>query len=141
MKKLLTVLTALFISYSSHAQDFDFQECVVTPQQTTFRLFAPAEAKKVKVRLYAQGEGGKPFKTLKMKYVNGIWTATVKNKKGIPYGTFYTFSIGGSNNPDTWRETPGVFAKAVGVNGKRAAIIDMQQTNPEGWAADRRPVV
>ena len=141
MKKLLTVLTALFISYSSYAQDFDFQECVVTPQQTTFRLFAPADAKKVKVRLYAQGEGGKPFKTLKMKYVNGIWTATVKNKKGIPYGTFYTFSIGGSNNPDTWRETPGVFAKAVGVNGKRAAIIDMQQTNPEGWAADRRPVV
>ncbi len=141
MKKLLTVLTALFISYSSYAQDFDFQECVVTPQQTTFRLFAPAETKKVKVRLYAQGEGGKPFKTLKMKYVNGIWTATVKNKKGIPYGTFYTFSIGGSNNPDTWRETPGVFAKAVGVNGKRAAIIDMQQTNPEGWAADRRPVV
>ena len=141
MKKLLTVLTALFISYSSYAQDFDFQECVVTPQQTTFRLFAPAEAKKVKVRLYAQGEGGKPFKTLKMKYVNGIWTATVKNKKGIPYGTFYTFSIGGSNNPDTWRETPGVFAKAVGVNGKRAAIIDMQQTNPEGWVADRRPVV
>ena len=141
MKKLLTVLTALFISYSSYAQDFDFQECVVTPQQTTFRLFAPADAKKVKVRLYAQGEGGKPFKTLKMKYVNGIWTATVKNKKGIPYGTFYTFSIGGSNNPDTWRETPGVFAKAVGVNGKRAAIIDMQQTNPAGWAADRRPVV
>ena len=141
MKKLLTVLTALFISYSSYAQDFDFQECVVTPQQTTFRLFAPAEAKKVKVRLYAHGEGGKPFKTLKMKFVNGIWTATVKNKKGIPYGTFYTFSIGGSNNPDTWRETPGVFAKAVGVNGKRAAIIDMQQTNPEGWAADRRPVV
>ena len=141
MKKLLTVLTALFISYSSYAQDFDFQECVVTPQQTTFRLFAPADAKKVKVRLYAQGEGGKPFKTLKMRYVNGIWTATVKNKKGIPYGTFYTFSIGGSNNPDTWRETPGVFAKAVGVNGKRAAIIDMQQTNPEGWAADRRPVV
>ena len=141
MKKLLTVLTALFISYSSHAQDFDFQECVVTPQQTTFRLFAPADAKKVKVRLYAQGEGGKPFKTLKMKYANGIWTATVKNKKGFPYGTFYTFSIGGSNNPDTWRETPGVFAKAVGVNGKRAAIIDMQQTNPAGWAADRRPVV
>ena len=141
MKKLLTVLTALFIFYSSHAQDFDFQECVVTPQQTTFRLFAPADAKKVKVRLYAQGEGGKPFKTLKMKYANGIWTATVKNKKGIPYGTFYTFSIGGSNNPDTWRETPGVFAKAVGVNGKRAAIIDMQQTNLEGWAADRRPVV
>ncbi|MBR3087689.1 MAG: type I pullulanase [Prevotella sp.] len=141
MKKLLTVLTALFISYSSYAQDFDFRECVVTPQQTTFRLFAPADAKKVKVRLYAQGEGGKPFKTLKMKYVNGIWTATVKNKKGIPYGAFYTFSIGGSNNPDTWRETPGVFAKAVGVNGKRAAIIDMQQTNPEGWAADCRPVV
>ena len=38
------------------------------------------------------------------------------------------------------QETPGVFAKAVAVNGRRAAIVDMGETNPEGWDNDRRPL-
>ena len=36
-------------------------------------------------------------------------------------------------------ETPGVFAKAVGVNGKRGFVADLQETDPEGWANDVRP--
>ena len=38
-------------------------------------------------------------------------------------------------------ECPGVFAKAVGVNGKRGAIIDMKGTNPAHWHCDEHPVV
>jgi pullulanase len=38
-------------------------------------------------------------------------------------------------------ECPGVFAKAVGVNGKRGAIIDRTKTNPEQWCSDKRPIV
>ena len=49
-------------------------------------------------------------------------------------GKFYTFDIGNG-------ECPGVFAKAVGVNGKRGAIIDMAKTNPKHWCCDKRPVV
>ena len=30
-------------------------------------------------------------------------------------------------------------AKAVGVNGDRAAVIDLRETDPEGWEADRAP--
>ena len=37
-------------------------------------------------------------------------------------------------------ECPGVFAKAVGANGKRGAIINMANTNPEGWCEDQHPV-
>ena len=52
-------------------------------------------------------------------------------------GKFYTFNI---KIDDQWLgDTPGINAKAVGVNGKRAAIIDMKATDPEGWAEDRRP--
>lgn len=51
------------------------------------------------------------------------WEATVK---GDLKGKFYTFDIGKG-------ETPGVFAKAVGVNGMRGAIVDMAETNPQGW--------
>ena len=49
-------------------------------------------------------------------------------------GKFYTFDIGKG-------ETPGVFAKAVGVNGMRGAIVDMTETNPQGWENDQRPVI
>lgn len=52
-------------------------------------------------------------------------------------GKFYTFNI---KIDDQWLgDTPGINAKAVGVNGKRAAIIDMKATDPEGWAGDHRP--
>ncbi|MCD8282184.1 MAG: type I pullulanase [Prevotella sp.] len=50
--------------------------------------------------------------------------------EGDMKGKFYTFDIGQG-------ETPGVFAKAVGVNGRRAAIIDMRETDPDGWDTDR----
>ena len=52
-------------------------------------------------------------------------------------GTFYTFQI---EKEGKWLdETPGIWAKAVGVNGDRAAVIDLRETDPEGWEADRAP--
>jgi pullulanase len=32
-----------------------------------------------------------------------------------------------------------MWVKATGVYGKRAAIIDMTETNPAGWEMDVRP--
>ncbi len=128
---------------TAEAQDFDFNEMDCQPEQTTFRLFAPATAKSVKVRIYKDGQGGKPFKTVSMtpqksqksqpsQPLQGtIWTATVK---GNLLGKFYTFDTGHG-------ETPGVFAKAVGVNGRRAAIINMVNTFPDDWCCDQHPVI
>ena len=114
------------------AQDFDFNEMEYTPHQTTFQLFAPANAKSVKVRIYKDGIGGKALKTIRMKCGDdGIWMATVP---GDLMGHFYTFDIGRG-------ETPGVFAKAVGVNGKRGAIIDEEKTFPDDWCCDQHPVI
>jgi len=128
---------------TAEAQDFDFNEMDCQPEQTTFRLFAPATAKSVKVRIYKDGQGGKPFKTVSMtpqksqksqpsQPLQGtIWTATVK---GNLLGKFYTFDTGHG-------ETPGVFAKAVGVNGRRAAIVNMVNTFPDDWCCDQHPVI
>ena len=113
------------------AQDFDFTEMEYTPHQTTFQLFAPAKAKSVKVRIYSDGLGGKAVKTVKMKYEEGIWKTTIK---GDLMNKYYTFDIGRG-------ETPGVFAKAVGVNGQRGAIIDEETTFPEDWCCDQHPVI
>ena len=130
MKKLVLFLLFMTVTTFATAQNFRFDEMTYSPEKTTFKLFAPADAKSVKVRIYRGGLGGKALKTIKMQYVDGLWTATVK---GDLLGRFYTFDMGHG-------ECPGVFAKAVGVNGKRAAIIAMAQTNPEGWENDQRPI-
>ncbi|MBO7044805.1 MAG: type I pullulanase, partial [Prevotella sp.] len=109
-----------------------FQEVGYTPEMTVFSLFAPNDAKRVTVRLYRDGQGGKAYKTIKMtRTAPERWQTSVK---GDLMGQFYTFDVGRG-------ECPGVFAKAVGVNGKRGAIIDMTKTNPTGWENDRRPVM
>ena len=133
MKKLITILLLVMATTITRAQtpDFDFTEMEYGPHQTSFYLFAPPTAKKVVVRIYKDGIGGKSLKTVKMTYADGLWTATVK---GDLMGRFYTFDMGRG-------ECPGVFAKAVGVNGQRAAIIDPMKTFPDDWCCDQRPVV
>ncbi|MBO4485853.1 MAG: type I pullulanase, partial [Prevotella sp.] len=66
-----------------------------------------------------------------MTLVDSIWTATVP---GDQKGKEYVFVVNG-------QASPGVFAKAVGINGKCGVIIDMKETNPEGWEKDKRPEV
>ena len=51
-----------------------------------------------------------------------------------------SIAMGREARPVGLGECPGVFAKAVGVNGKRGAIIDLRATDPEGWAQDCHPV-
>ena len=131
MKKLIFAgLLAMLWPHKSTAQVF--QEVNYTPGKTVFTLFAPNDAKKVTVRIYQEGKDGKALKTVKMSRAGEeLWTATVK---GDLMGKFYTFDVGKG-------ECAGVFAKAVGVNGKRGAIIDMKKTNPEHWCCDEHPVV
>lgn len=104
-----------------------FNEMSYQQGKTEFRLNAPTGAT---LRIYDNDSDTKAAKTVKMKKTsNGEWVATVK---GNLKGKFYTFDTGNG-------ECPGVFAKAVCVNGNRAAIVDMADTNPEGWANDVRP--
>ena len=129
-KTILTGLLAAMLPAAAGAQTFN--EADYTPEQTTFRLFAPDNAKTVKLRIYKAGHKGRPERTVKMERTAAdTWTATVT---GNLMGRFYTFDTGRG-------ECAGVFAKAVGVNGQRAAIIDMDKTDPSGWNDDRRPVV
>ena len=130
MKKLIFAgLLSLLLPHMVVAQAF--QEVIYSPEKTVFTLFAPNDAKKVTVRIYQEGLNGKAIKTVKMRRIaDKQWQATVK---GDLMGRFYTFDVGRG-------ECAGVFAKAVGVNGKRGAIIDMQKTNPEQWCSDQRPI-
>lgn len=149
MKVIKTISLSLMLSAIPQllmAQD-TFGEMIYSKVKTLFKLNAPTtvnldgmtgattqidKKKQVEIHIYEDGQGGKAIKTIKMK-ANGEnrWEATVK---GDLKGKFYTFDIGKG-------ETPGVFAKAVGVNGMRGAIVDMAETNPQGWENDQRPVI
>lgn len=127
-KYIFSALIASMMAISANAQG-QFNEMEYGKTQTVFHLNASSTPK---LRLYKSGQGGKPFKTIMMQAIgNDRWEATVK---GNLAGMFYTFDIGKG-------ECPGTFAKAVGVNGNRGAILNMADTNPEGWADDRRPAL
>lgn len=125
--------SALFLPSSllASAQNFNFDEINYSPARTVFKLFAPGKAKNVVLNVYAKGDVAvdpKPVVKKRMRRLgDNLWTVELK---GDQKGKFYTFNIGKG-------ETPGVFAKAVGVNGKRGAIIDMGTTDPKGWTDDR----
>ena len=130
MKKLILAgILSMLLPKQVVAQTF--KEVDYTPKETKFQLFAPNNAKQVTVRIYKDGLGGKAIKSMKMqKTGNECWTAAIK---GDLMGKFYTFDMGKG-------ECPGIFAKAVGANGKRGAIINLASTNPEGWENDQHPV-
>lgn len=122
---------AAIAALGMNAGQFD-NEVTYTKRGTTFALVAQ-KAQSVNLNIYAEGTGGKPVKTVAMrKGEKGVWKAVVK---GDLKGRFYTFNV--KQDGKMLGETPGLFAKAVGVNGKRGAIIDMAATNPEGWESDR----
>lgn len=111
-------------------------EMEYTPAATQFTVWSPA-ADEVRLMLFESGSGGHAYRIISMKpSEEGTWTAKVeKDLKG----KFYTFHV--KINEKWLGDTPGINAKAAGVNGKRAAIVDLKSTDPEGWAADKRPAL
>lgn len=109
-------------------------EMTVTPAGTIFKLWSP-EAQEVKVSIYPTDRNSSAIATATMtKGECGVWNATFPEQL---YGKFYTFNV---KHDGKWLgETPGVWAKAVGTNGQRAAVINFSATNPAGWESDKGP--
>ena len=121
---------AAYLDYPSYnGEDL---ELTVDSKGTHWRLWSPA-AEAARVILYPTDRNTAATDTIPMtRGENGTWVASVPKQL---YGSFYTFSI---LDKGKWlAETPGVWAKAVGTNGHRAAIIDFAATNPAGWESDR----
>lgn len=124
--------------YKSYEEYPSFQgewtEMSYSPQSTSFMVWAPT-AEAVKVNLFDEGIDSDVVSSVDMKKAdNGKWEAEIKEDLN---GKFYTFNV--RINGKWLGDTPGVMAKAVGVNGKRAAIINLDSTDPEGWENDKRP--
>lgn len=120
--------------YDEQAYYGDDLGATYTPDKTTFKVWSPS-ASKVVVNLFATGsddeEGASDLGSYTLeKGDKAVWSVTVE---GDLKNIYYTYSI---TNCDDTKETADPYAKAVGVNGDRAMVIDLDSTDPEGWNSD-----
>lgn len=136
MKFRTLLLSLLSTCTGNYVMAQTFNEVEYSPKATTFQLTTSPDVKKVNVVITDNDSDTAGQLVKSMKRVGaGKWKLTVKNDLK---GKYYVFSVYNQEQPDI---TPGVFAKAVGVNGKRGAIVDLKDTDPEGWADDVRPAL
>src|SRR5205085_1319289 len=105
-----------------------------TPGETVFKVWAP-KASEVLLRLYESGQDGEPVEISGMKLApGGVWAASVKREVKNLY---YTFQV---QQEGRWLlERPDIYARAVGVNGLRGMVLNMDTTNPKEWGTDTKP--
>lgn len=116
--------------------DAPLEECVYDAEMTEFSVWSPI-ARAARVKLYDVGLDSVAVETVRMKRSeDGLWKASVE---GDLKGKFYTFQV--KIDGEWLEETAGIAAKAVGVNGLRGAVIDWDETDPEGWAEDKSPKI
>lgn len=103
-----------------------------TAQHTKFRLWAPtaSEAKLVTYKNWNDKIGAE----INMQQgEKGTWTAELKgNQKGLLYT--YKVKIG-----DKWTEAVDPYVRAASVNGDKGAVVDLEETNPKKWKANKKP--
>ncbi len=105
-----------------------------TPASATFKLWSPA-AQDARLRLYDTDERGtEPRSTTDMDEVDGAWTVRID---GDLDGTYYTFEI--KQNGRWLGEATDIYATAVGTNGLRGQVVNLLESDPDGWDEDRRP--
>jgi pullulanase len=105
-------------------------------ERTIFKVWSPT-AENIRLHFYDKGNGGDAYETHELNPdENGLWT---KEIFGDLNGTYYTYQV--QTKGEWLAETPGTYAKAVGVNGQRAMVLDFDSTHPEGWENDKGPAI
>lgn len=104
-----------------------------TRNHTEFRLWAPT-AQTVTLRLYPAGDGGRAEEIHPLRCVGrGLWTwGTDRDLDGTYYD--YEVAVDGVS-----RATADPYARACGLNGERSMVVDLDRTDPPGWAFDSPP--
>lgn len=131
---------------------------------TVFKLWSPM-AEQVILCLYRSGHEGDAYKRIPMeKGEKGVWIVSFSESL---HGIYYDFCIvfdgrvlDGYTFDDLvldelsedvkehseelafGRKTvrsADPYARACGLNGKRSMVVDLRQTDPEGWEADKAP--
>ena len=99
-----------------------------------FKVWAPM-ADQVKVNIYESGDpNADDLKTSVLLFPGekGTFSGSVAGYSGM----YYTYTIVRGDNEV---EVCDPYARTTGVNGKRAMILNLATTDPEGWEDDKNP--
>ncbi len=113
---------------------------VVSPTGTQFALWAPG-AEQVTLRLFTHGSKDEHGNALIGQYAmspqtDGSWVYAFADNK---HGVYYDFLI--HRECGSIDRTADPWARAAGVNGRRSMVVDLPQTDPQGWSDDRSPTL
>jgi len=113
-----------------------------THESCTFKVWAPTSAD-VQVKIFMVGTPGDLMTPVNLAQNGGHLYSMVYGDKGVwsytlkgdyldnEYPYFYTYTVTNSNGTN---EVCDPYAKATGINGRRAAILDWSSLeNPTGW--------
>ena len=123
-------------NYASAASSVKDLGCTYTKEATTFKVWAP-EATGVSVKMYTTGtdaeSGAAVLGAHEMTYnsSNGVWSLTLDDKDYK--NTYYTYIV---DRNGVISETQDPYATAVGANGNRSMVCDLDSTDPDGWDQD-----
>ena len=100
---------------------------------TRFALWAPT-ASEVTLNLYPDGGKSAALRRVVMKKgERGLWLHDEGTRLD---GTYYDYDV---TVDGSTQRTQDPYAKACGVNGLRAMVVNLADTDPLGWAQDKAP--
>ncbi|MCB2288163.1 type I pullulanase [Clostridium sp. CS001] len=100
--------------------------------KTSFKVWSPT-ATEVSLVSYKNWNDKIGVELAMKKGEKGTWTFDFQ---GDQKGTFYTYKV---KFGEVLNEVVDPYARAVSVNGDRAAIIDLKETNPNVWKLGEKP--
>ena len=122
---------------------YRFDEMTYSPEETVFKVFAPEHAQcyvvvgSDSVKMEETGLTPDPGLTPAPSP-----TGEGNNGEGELEGSVYQAVVKGDLKGKEYElvvngvASPGVFAKAVTVNGQKGVVVDLRDSDPEGWADD-----
>jgi len=131
-------MTGTFLHYN---KDFDNQfrydekdlGAICSKEGTIFKVWCPL-ADRIKLHLYRDGKDSLEFAEYEMiPGLRGVWCFQTEESL---HGTYYDYTIVRGNEKT---RTADPYAIACGVNGFRSMVVDLTQTDPEGFAQDKAP--
>src|SRR5258708_4212155 len=142
MKRLIMLISFMGQLFCLKAQTPDYNTYPVykgsdlgltySATQSIFRIWSPV-AEKAELLIYGQAVDGSPERITAMsKTEGGTWAVTIQ---GDQKGKFYVFRV--MINKSWLDEVPDPYTKIVGINGRRAMIADLKDSDPAGWQKDK----
>lgn len=112
---------------SQNAYSGDDLGCTYSKEKTTFKVWSPL-ATSITLCRYEKGNGGSVIEEVPMtKGDRGVWSVTIE---GDIVNTYYTYKVTANGKTN---EAVDIYAKAAGVNGDRAMVVDLDSTDPDNW--------